>query len=124
MNENVIKDYSAIRNYLRTFDTVENRMKVYLIASILLFYVGDLYTTYINLKIGNIETNAIFRNMGFTYIIFLKTVFIIAAVCMYLLYKDDKDKRLDLGIFFGAMSAMGFYTFYNNIGVFITTSGS
>ncbi len=95
-------------------------MKVYLVIGIILFYVGDLYTTYINLKIGNIETNTILRKLSFGGLIITKTLFLISILWIYLFYRSKKELHLEMGVLLGALLAMGIYTFFNNIGVFIT----
>lgn len=114
-------DMGYIRNYLKSLDTINNRIKLVLVLSILLFYVGDLYTTYINLQIGNIETNVLFRGLDFAYVILLKTIFVIMAVYIYFLYRNREDIIFELGLFLGAVLAMGFYVFFNNVGVYMIT---
>ncbi len=99
----------------------DNRMKAYLIVGIILFYIGDIYTTYINLRVGNIETNTILKRLNFGVFIILKTLFVLCVLWIYSSYKGENERQLEIGVILGALLAIGFYTFFNNIGVFIAT---
>ena len=96
-------------------------MMIYLIVGITLFYIGDLYTTYINLKVGNIETNLLFNKMSFSGLVLIKTLFVVYILCIYAIYGRKEERQLEMGVIIGALMAMGFYAFFNNIGVFIMT---
>ena len=104
---------------------MNKKYKIYFLIAIILYFVGDLTTTFYGLKNGEKETNIIFNiifteigfTMGFTGMVIAKILFFILAY--FIINKFEKfDREYEIGIIIGAIIAMGLVTILINIGFY------
>jgi uncharacterized membrane-anchored protein len=97
---------------------MEVRNKVYFTIVVLLFYVGDILTTYLGLQKGGYEANPIMASVGFYGTIIIKTAFI-AMILVFISYLEKHQKYVqELGVILGSVIAFGLLTVLNNIGFY------
>ncbi len=91
---------------------------VYIGMVVLMFYIGDLVTTYMALTSGNFyETNILLSKTGFLGTVVLKTIFIICMI-IYVFYLQKHNQVMESGIVLGGVIAIGTLMVANNIGFF------
>jgi len=92
--------------------------KIYFAIILLLFYFGDLITTYIGLQNGGYEGNTLLAFIGFYGIIIVKTFYMI-MVLYFISYLEKKNEfAQEIGVMIGAIMAFGLFTVFNNIGLY------
>lgn len=91
--------------------------KILFIIGFVLFYIGDLTTTYYGLSHGAYESNVILNYVGFSATILLKSMFFI----MLYMFVNNLEKRnyyTEIGIMNGVVMAFGLFTILNNVGLY------
>ncbi len=97
---------------------MEARNKIYFAIVVLLFYVGDILTTYLGLQNGGYEANPIMASVGFHGTIIIKSAFI-ALILVFISYLEKHQKYVqELGVMLGSVIAFGLITVLNNIGFY------
>ncbi|MDF1530933.1 MAG: DUF5658 family protein [ANME-2 cluster archaeon] len=92
--------------------------KIYFAIILLLFYFGNLITTYIGLQNGGYEGNTLLAFIGFYGIIIVKTFYMI-MVLYFISYLEKKNEfAQEIGVMIGAIMAFGLFTVFNNIGLY------
>ena len=85
--------------------------------SILLFYFGDLITTWHGLSNGGRESNVFLAEIGFFGTVVLKTLFIF-MVYKFIIYFEKYECHTEIGLVNGVIIAVGLITILNNVGVY------
>lgn len=85
--------------------------------AILLFYFGDLITTYHGLANGFSEANIFLANLDFYMIVMIKTVYFFLAY-MLISHFEKHHYYTEIGVITGAIISAGLITVFNNIGVY------
>ncbi|MDW7775122.1 MAG: DUF5658 family protein [Methanosarcinales archaeon] len=92
--------------------------KIYFAIILMLFYFGNLITTYIGLQNGGYEGNTLLAFIGFYGIIIVKTFYMI-MVLYFISYLEKKNEfAQEIGVMIGAIMAFGLFTVFNNIGLY------
>ena len=94
---------------------MNKKYKIYFLIAIILFFVGDLTTTYYGLKSGEKETNIIFAEIGFIGVVFAKILFFILA---YFVINKFEKFEYEIGIIIGVIIGTGLVTILINIGFY------
>jgi uncharacterized BrkB/YihY/UPF0761 family membrane protein len=97
---------------------MEIKNKIYLVIILLLFYVGDLITTYLGLENGGYEGNIIMAYIGFYGVIIVKTLYIIMVILFISFLENKKEYTQEIGVMIGAIMAFGLFTIFNNLGFY------
>jgi hypothetical protein len=92
-------------------------MKIYFSFAIILFYAGDLITTYIGLQRGGIESNSFLRPFGFFGSVVIKIICLIVTIVV-INFLNKKKLRTESGIVLGSQMAIGTFTILNNMGFY------
>ncbi len=93
------------------------KMKVYFSFAIILFYAGDLITTYIGLQRGGTESNSFLKPFGFFGIVVLKIIYLIMTIVI-INFLNKKKLHTESGIVLGSQMAIGVFTILNNMGFY------
>jgi hypothetical protein len=97
---------------------MEIKNKIYFAIVVLLFYVGDILTTYLGLQKGGYEANPVMSSMGFYGTIIIKTAFIVMLL-VFISYLEKHQKYYqELGVMMGSIIAFGVFTVLINIGFY------
>jgi len=83
--------------------------------AILLFYSGDLLTTWYGLNNGGRESNIFLNEVGFIGTVVLKTLFV-GMVYLFINYFEKHEYYTEIGLVNGAIIVVGLITILNNIG--------
>ncbi len=92
-------------------------MKIYFSFAVILFYAGDLITTYIGLQRGGIESNSFLKLFGFFGIVVLKIICLIVTIVI-INFLNKKKLHTESGIILGSQMAIGIFTILNNMGFY------
>jgi len=92
-------------------------MKIYFSFAVILFYAGDLITTYIGLHRGGTESNSFLKPFGFFGIIVLKIICLIVTIVL-INFLNKKKLHTESGIILGSQMAIGIFTILNNTGFY------
>ncbi len=95
----------------------QHKMKVYFSFAIILFYAGDLITTYIGLHRGGTESNSFLKPFGFFGIVVLKIIYLTITI-LIINFLNKKKLHTESGIILGSQMAIGVFTILNNIGFY------
>jgi uncharacterized BrkB/YihY/UPF0761 family membrane protein len=93
------------------------KMKVYFSFAIILFYAGDLITTYIGLHRGGTESNSFLKPFGFFGIVVLKIIYLTITI-LIINFLNKKKLHTESGIVLGSQMAIGVFTILNNMGFY------
>ena len=97
---------------------MEVKNKIYFAIVILLFYFGDLITTYVGIKNGGYEGNSIMASIGFYGLIIAKTLYVLMVLLFVSYLENKKEYAQEIGVILGAIIAFGLITVFNNIGLY------
>lgn len=92
--------------------------KIYFAIILLLFYFGDLVTTYAGLQNGGYEGNTILAFIGFYGVIIIKTFYVFMVLFFISYLEKKKEFAQEIGVMIGAVIAFGLFTVFNNIGLY------
>jgi hypothetical protein len=96
---------------------MEVKNKIYFAISVLLFYAGDILTTYLGLQKGSYEANPILAYMGFYGMIIIKTAYIVMLL-VFISYLEKQKYYQELGMMIGVVLAFGVFTVLINVGYY------
>jgi hypothetical protein len=97
---------------------MEVKNKIYFAIILLLFYFGDLITTYVGLQNGGYEGNTIMAFIGFYGVIIVKTLYVFMVLLFVLYLENKKEYAQEIGVMIGVIIAFGLFTVFNNIGLY------
>jgi hypothetical protein len=97
---------------------VEARNRIYFAIIVLLFYIGDIVTTYFGLKNGGHEANVVMASVGFNGMVIIKTIFVFMVLFIISYLEKYKQYAKELGVMIGSIIAFGLFTVLNNIGFY------
>ena len=93
------------------------KMKIYFSFAVILFFVGDLITTYIGLHKGGIESNSFLKHFGLFGIVLIKIIYLIMTIVI-INFLNKKKLHTESGIILGSQMAIGIFTILNNMGFY------
>jgi hypothetical protein len=97
---------------------MEVKNKIYFAIILLLFYFGDLITTYVGLQNGGYEGNTIMAFIGFYGVIIVKTLYVFMVLLFISYLENKKEYAQEIGVMIGVIIAFGLFTVFNNIGLY------
>ena len=97
---------------------MEVKNKIYFAIILLLFYFGDLITTYVGLQNGGYEGNTIMAFIGFHGVIIVKTLYVFLVLLFISYLENKKEYAQEIGVMIGVIIAFGLFTVFNNIGLY------
>ena len=97
---------------------MEVKNKIYFAIILLLFYFGDLITTYVGLQNGGYEGNKMMALIGFHGVIIVKTLYVFMVLLFISYLEKKKEYAQEIGVMIGAIIAFGLFTVFNNIGLY------